>query len=171
MSQSFATTASYTSLTDSQLETAIYWVAFYAERARWAGFSRVAGRGRTALRDLKAELEERTAECFLDAYLAVTPSPIGSRGTMNDTTTQLRENHFELLAIDDWFGDYVQDYDVEAIRWDLMNLINERLPEGFTLFLTGEVIANVDALDVEVDWGSLTTEDDLIALADKHARA
>lgn len=166
MSQSFATTAPYTSLTDSQLETAIYWVAFYAERARWAGFSRVAGRGRTALRDLKAELKERTAECFLDAF-----GPSGSRGTMNDTTTQLRENRFELLAIDDWFGDYAQDYDVEAIRWDLMNLINERLPEGFTLFLTGEVIANVDALDVEVDWGSLTTEDDLIALADKHARA
>lgn len=90
---------------------------------------------------------------------------------MNDTTTQLRANHFELLAIDDWFGDYAQDYDVEAVRRDLMSLINERLPEGFTLFLTGEVIATVGALDVEVDWDGLTTEDDLITLADKHARA
>lgn len=74
----------YASLTVSQLETAIYWADFYAERARWAGFSRVAGRGRAALRDLKAELASRTREPFtadevraeaaLDAYMASDPN-------------------------------------------------------------------------------------------------
>lgn len=54
------TAAKYASLTVSHLETAIYWVDLYAERARWDGFSRVAGRGRAALRDLKAELASRT---------------------------------------------------------------------------------------------------------------
>lgn len=49
----------YAELTTHNLEVAIEWVDFYTERARWAGFSTVASRGRKALRDLRAEHASR----------------------------------------------------------------------------------------------------------------
>ena len=55
------TSARYDQLTEEQLTTAVHWMTFYRDRARWAGYSRVAGRAAAALRDLRAELFAREA--------------------------------------------------------------------------------------------------------------
>jgi hypothetical protein len=102
-----ATATKYASLTVSQLETAIYWVDLYAERARWDGFSRVAGRGRAALRDLKAELASRTREPFKIATFD------------NDQAVEILEEH-RFVALVRW-----EDGETGWLAWGDLSDIRE----------------------------------------------
>lgn len=86
------------------------------------------------------------------------------------TVIALREYREDILAVADWFGDEAGSYDVEAVRFELLNLVNERLPEGWTLLPNGEVLVEEERQDADVDWDGLTTEDDLIAVAERHRR-
>lgn len=49
----------YATLTDDNLAAAAYWLVEHAERARYKGYSRAAGIGRAALRDVRAEQAKR----------------------------------------------------------------------------------------------------------------
>lgn len=88
-------------------------------------------------------------------------------------TTQVAPNRYnDVLNIDDWFGDFADEYDVEATRWDVMNLANERLPEGVTLFITGDVVADLAVLDQldDIEWDELIKSEDLERIAKRHER-
>jgi cytolysin (calcineurin-like family phosphatase) len=92
---------------------------------------------------------------------------------LSGVTTQVAPNRFDdVLNIDDWFGIYADEYDVEAVRWAVMSLANERLPEGITLHIDGDVFADVAVLDQldEIEWRELVKPEELGPIAEQHVR-
>jgi hypothetical protein len=92
---------------------------------------------------------------------------------LTGVTTQVAPNIYDqTLNIDDWFGFFADEYDVEAVRWDVMNLINERTPEGVTLYISGDVIADLGVLDQveDIEWGELVSPEELPAIAERHQK-
>lgn len=92
---------------------------------------------------------------------------------LTGTTTQVLPNRYDdVLNIDDWFGWVPDEYDVEAIRLAVLNLANERLPEGVSLHIDGSVFADIAVLDQleDLDWAELVNADDLTKIAEQHLR-
>lgn len=92
---------------------------------------------------------------------------------LTGVTTEVAPNRYDdVLNLDDWFGLYADEYDVEAVRLAVLNLANERLPEGVSLHIDGSVYADlavVDQLD-DIEWNELVTPEELPRLAEQHVR-
>jgi hypothetical protein len=83
-----------------------------------------------------------------------------------------RSYYPDVLAIDDWFGDYASDYNVEGIRREVLALANERLPEGVTLYISGNVFVDLDKSTHDeaeaVNWADLVTSEDLEEISERY---
>lgn len=89
------------------------------------------------------------------------------------TDTVLGRSYYpDVLAIDDWFGDFAADYNVEGVRREVLTLANERLPEGVTLYLSGNVFVDLDKLTreeaEEITWDELVGPEDLEKIAERY---
>lgn len=93
-------------------------------------------------------------------------------GLSGVTTHVLPNRYDDVLNLDDWFGLYADEYDVEAVRQEVLNLANERLPEGVTLLISGDVIVDLAVLDQldDIEWHELVTPEELPAIAQRHVR-
>lgn len=92
---------------------------------------------------------------------------------LSGVTTQVAPNRYDdVLNLDDWFGLHFDEYDIEAVRQEVLELANERLPEGITLFINGDVIADLAVLDQldDIEWHELATPEELPAIAERHLR-
>lgn len=85
------------------------------------------------------------------------------------TTTQIT-NIAHLLDLNDYAGDFVEDYDMDAIHEDFLDEIQARVPRGVTVFRNGDVIADVDVADEarDITWGDITEDIDVAAIFDRH---
>lgn len=72
----------------------------------------------------------------------------------------------------EYYGDFADDYDHDAIRSDYRDAINELLPEGVYLALNGAVIAEIDVADEAraIDWNAIAEEIDFDAIIQRHDR-
>lgn len=84
------------------------------------------------------------------------------------TTTQV-DNIPQRLDLTSYAGDYLTDFDMDAVHGDYVAAINERLPAGVTLADNGMVFADVDvAYDLELDWDEITADIDVAAIFQRH---
>jgi len=86
------------------------------------------------------------------------------------TTTQIT-NIAELLDLTAYAGDYLDDYDMDAVRVDYVAAINDRiLLDGVTVYVNGDVIADVETADDarDIDWKSLADAIDASAIFERH---
>jgi hypothetical protein len=85
------------------------------------------------------------------------------------TTTQIT-NIAHLLDLADYAGDFLADYDMDAIRSDFIDEIQARLPSGVTLLGNGEVIADIDVDDQarELDWDEILEDIDVAPIFERH---
>jgi hypothetical protein len=69
------------------------------------------------------------------------------------TTTQIT-NIAHLLDLTDYAGDFLADYDMDAVHEEYLDKINEGLEHGIVVLRNGDVIADVDLADEarEIDW-------------------
>ena len=80
----------------------------------------------------------------------------------------------EILEIPgEYYGDYVDDYDHEAIRADYRDAIQALLPDGVYLMANGLVIAEDDVADEAraIDFQSIAESVDFDAIIQRHDRA
>lgn len=75
-----------------------------------------------------------------------------------------------LLDLTAAYGDLADDYDRDAVEADFLTAIQERAPEGVTLFANGEVHATLDAAGRarEIDWAELVDGIDVAAILERH---
>jgi hypothetical protein len=87
------------------------------------------------------------------------------------TTTQIT-NIAQYLDLTAYAGDFVEDYDMDAVHADYVSLINCDLPDGITLCRNGDVIAEVELADQarEIDWSDLTNERNVEPIFERHQR-
>lgn len=84
------------------------------------------------------------------------------------TTTQV-DNIPQRLDLTAYAGDYVDDFDMDAVHGDYVTAINDRLPAGVTLADNGMVFADVDvAYDLELDWDAIAGDVDVAAIFHRH---
>lgn len=84
---------------------------------------------------------------------------------MNTTTSH---GSTRILDIEDSFGAFAGDFDLDAIAVDYHEAINALLPDGYYLSRTGEVFRDIAVEGVEIDWSAIEEAADLFAIADKH---
>lgn len=92
---------------------------------------------------------------------------------LSGVTTEVAPSRYDdVLNIDDWFDIYADEYDVEAVRLAVLNLANERLPEGVSLHIDGTVYADVTVVDQldDIDWPELVSPEELATIAEQHVR-
>lgn len=73
------------------------------------------------------------------------------------TTTQIT-NIASLLDLTDAAGDFLDDFDMDAVHADYLAEVNLSLPTGIDVLANGDVIADLDRADFarEIDWKELT---------------
>lgn len=62
------------------------------------------------------------------------------------TTTQITT--FDYTIPGEYFGDFADDYDIDAINDEVCDAINDAIPAGVVLAYNGMVFAEVDLTDV-----------------------
>lgn len=87
------------------------------------------------------------------------------------TTTQIT-NISHLLDLTDYAGEFIADYDMDAVHADYVELLNCDLPDGITLYANGDVIADVDLADEarDIDWADLTNRRAVDPIFERHDR-
>jgi hypothetical protein len=88
------------------------------------------------------------------------------------TTTQIT-NIADRLDISAYAGDFVDDYDMDAVHADFVVRLNENLPDGVFLANNGDVYAEVgDAAEKasEIDWKEFVDETPSEDLFERHDR-
>lgn len=87
------------------------------------------------------------------------------------TTTQIT-NIAHLLDLTAYAGQFIDDYDMDAVHADYVSLLNCDLPDGITLYPNGDVIAQVELADQAraIDWDDLTNERNVAAIFEPHDR-
>lgn len=87
------------------------------------------------------------------------------------TTTQIT-NIAAKLDLTAYAGDFIADYDMDAVHADYVSLLNCDLPDGITLCANGDVIAEVELADQarDIDWHDLTNELDVAPIFERHDR-
>lgn len=86
-------------------------------------------------------------------------------------TTTIEIGTVNILDIPgEYYGDYADDYDHDAIRSDYRDAIQKHLPDGITLAMNGMVFADIDKADeaAELDWDEITNAVDLDAILERH---
>lgn len=82
------------------------------------------------------------------------------------TTTTVTTYDYRVPA--EYYGDQFDRIDTAAVDADVLDALNDLLPEGIRLAANGDVIADVDMADEarEIDWAELVANvaiDDVIA--------
>jgi len=99
------------------------------------------------------------------------------------TTTQLG-NIADLLDLNDYVGEFVDHYDMDAVHADYAAAVQDLLPDGVTLLGNGDVLAECDMRGNSlvdwssvpqdytraIDWETLTERIDLDAILERHDR-
>lgn len=87
------------------------------------------------------------------------------------TTTYITDISHD-LDLTDYAGDFVADYDMDAIHSDWVDEIQARLPQGVTLLGNGQVIAELDVADAarEINWGELLEDIDVAPIFERHEK-
>jgi phage terminase small subunit len=91
------------------------------------------------------------------------------------TTTQIT-NIADKLDLTDYAGDFIGDYDMDAVHAEYVERINRYLPSGVSLANNGEVFADIEVADLarEINWDLFLDEeitaDDIFERHDRTAR-
>lgn len=87
------------------------------------------------------------------------------------TTTQIT-NIADLLDLTDAAGDFLDDFDMDAVHADYLAEVNLSLPTGIDVLANGGVIADLDRADFarEIDWKELTDNIDVAPIFERHDR-
>lgn len=74
------------------------------------------------------------------------------------------------LDLTAYAGDFVDDYDMDAVHADYVSALNCELPVGITLYANGDVIAEVEFADKarEIDWDDLTNRVPADGIFERH---
>lgn len=85
------------------------------------------------------------------------------------TTTQIT-NIAQQLDLTDYAGEFVDDYDMDAVHADYVSMLDCDLPDGITLCANGDVIADIDLADQarNIDWSDLTSRRPVQEIFDRH---
>lgn len=85
------------------------------------------------------------------------------------TTTQIT-NIAHLLDLTDYAGEFIGDYDMDAVHRDYVELLNCDLPDGIDLLANGDVIADLSLADQarDIDWVDFTNERNVESIFDRH---
>lgn len=72
----------------------------------------------------------------------------------------------------EYYGDYVDDYNHNAIRTDYQQAVQAALPEGVYLMANGMVFAEEDAVDAAygIDWSEIAESVDIDEIIQRHDR-
>ncbi len=86
------------------------------------------------------------------------------------TTTQITNISHLLDGLTDYAGEFIADYDMDAVRADYVSMLNCDLPDGITLYANGDVIADLDSADYawDIDWDDLMDRRPLDGIFDRH---
>lgn len=85
------------------------------------------------------------------------------------TTTQIT-NIAHLLDLDDYAGDYIDDYDMDAVRSDFVDQLNWDVIDDITILANGDVVAHIDAADDAraFDWKAFVDSHDPAPHFERH---
>lgn len=84
-------------------------------------------------------------------------------------TTQIT-NIAHKLDLTDYAGDFIDDYDMDAVHADYVTELNDLLPDGVTLTRNGDIYAEVDVADEarETDFTELAEQINVAAIFERH---
>jgi hypothetical protein len=87
------------------------------------------------------------------------------------TTTPIT-NIADLLDLTNYAGDFLADYDMDAIRSEYVAAIAAAAGDGIHVYANGDVIADLDRADNarDLDWRELTERIDVAAIFERHDR-
>jgi hypothetical protein len=90
------------------------------------------------------------------------------------TTTQIT-NIANKLDLTDYVGEFIDDYDMDAVHEAWADYLDAQLPDGITLCRNGDVIAELDLADQarDMDWDAFVNEQsyaELIRILTRHDR-
>mgnify|MGYP001559894208 CR=1 FL=1 len=87
------------------------------------------------------------------------------------TTTQIT-NITHLLDLTAYAGDFIADYDMDAVHTDYVSMLNCDLPVGIDLYANGDVIAQVELADQarDIDWKAFVDDRDAAPIFERHDR-
>jgi hypothetical protein len=91
------------------------------------------------------------------------------------TTTQITNIAHE-LDLTDYAGEFIDDYDMDAVHADYVQLLNDDLAgngyRSVRILANGDVIAELDEADAarEIDWRDLTNERNVAPIFERHDR-
>lgn len=85
------------------------------------------------------------------------------------TTTQIT-NISHLLDLDAYAGDFLTDYDMDAVRADYLAQLNHDIPDGIVVYTNGDVIAEIKLAGVarQLDWRLLADGIDAAPIFERH---
>lgn len=86
------------------------------------------------------------------------------------TTTQIT-NIAHLLDLTAYAGEFIDDYDMDAVHADYVAAINaEILPESVTVYANGDVIADIETADAarEIDWKTVADDVNAAPIFKRH---
>ena len=88
------------------------------------------------------------------------------------TTTQIT-NIAHLLDLTAYAGDFINDYDMDAVHADFLDQLNRDAFDGITIHANGDVIADVRMAGIarQIDWQSLVDGIDAAPIFESHDRA
>jgi hypothetical protein len=91
------------------------------------------------------------------------------------TTTQIT-NIGHLLDLTAYAGEFVGDYDMDAVHADYVTMLNDELAttgdSGIVICNNGDVVAELDMADRarEIDWRDFTNERNVVPIFERHDR-
>lgn len=87
------------------------------------------------------------------------------------TTTQIT-NIDRLLDLSGYVNDFVDDYDMGAVRRDYVQAIEDDVPNGITICFNGDVIAELEVAETarDIDWEEITDRIDIDEILERHER-
>lgn len=81
--------------------------------------------------------------------------------------TELPPHELDLVG---YAGDFVADFDMDAIRADYLTLINDELPAGISVHANGQVYATLDQADNarDIRWHDFLEQLDVEPIFERH---
>ena len=86
-------------------------------------------------------------------------------------TTQIT-NIAHKLDLTDYVGEFIDDYDMDAVYCDYVSMLNGDLPDGITLTRNGDVYAEVELADEarDIDWDEFIEDHDVAPIFERHGK-
>lgn len=85
------------------------------------------------------------------------------------TTTQIT-NIDRLLDLNDYVNEFVDDYNMDAVHRDYVRAIEDAAPDGITICLNGDVIAELGVAEIarDIDWEEIVGNIDIDKILERH---